>query len=154
MADVKPSPTKGKEEAKVSTKDINLPLSRIRTIMKSSPESEAIGNTALVVVTKAAEMFIQHMTREALKKSKKPTVLEYRDLAGVVNGNEKLEFLAAIIPRKITVREYKEILDNDSDSEFDSMASSSEEESSSGDESGSSEDVVEVSSDENEKKKK
>lgn len=46
----------------------------------------------------------------------------------MVNENDKLEFLLPIIPQKITVREYKEILSKESDGD------SSEEEEQSGEE--------------------
>lgn len=105
--------------------------------MKSSPHSENIGQDAVLVVAKATEMFITQLTLDAAANSRKFTLLEYRDLATVVNSTDKLEFLTAIIPKKITVKEYKEILENATDSEFDSLeSSSSDDESGSEDESG------------------
>lgn len=151
------SPEKAEDDGKISIKELNLPLSRIRTIMKSSPDADNIAQDALVLVCKAAEMFIQELSKEALKKSKKKNLLDYRDLAAVVEDDEsKLEFLSSIIPKKITVKEYKETADNGSSSEFDSNASTSEsgsdEESTSGDDDSESEgegsDVIELSSDE------
>lgn len=164
----KAAKTAGDDEIKVNKNGLNLPLARIKTIMKSSPDADSIAQDALVLVCKAAEMFIQELSREATKKSKKKTSLEYRDLAAVVEADDsKLEFLSSIIPKKITVREYKEIIANDSNSEFDSNASTSEEEESGSGESGSEEgsdegeeeeeeegqgsDVIELSSDEDNK---
>lgn len=120
-----------------------------------------------MLVCRAAEMFIQHMTKESHKKSKKPSFLEYKDLAAVVADDEKLEFLASIIPKKITVKEYKARLAEESSSEEGSCEDSDESES--GSESGSEEEseeeseaegdtedkngVIELSSDEEKDKK-
>uniref|UniRef100_A0A336MFI5 Chromatin accessibility complex protein 1 n=1 Tax=Culicoides sonorensis TaxID=179676 RepID=A0A336MFI5_CULSO len=110
----------------------HLPLARIRTIMKSAPDADMISQEALVVVCRAAEMFIQQLTKAAKEKSTKQNLLEYKDLANVVGSDEKLEFLASIIPKKITVREYKKRLAEDSSSDersYESTEESSEEES-------------------------
>ncbi|XP_063977042.1 chromatin accessibility complex 16kD protein [Diachasmimorpha longicaudata] len=121
-------------------KDLRLPMSRVKTIMKSSPHVESIAQDGLFLVTKATEMFVHFMSEEAHKQSKKSSCLDYKHLAEVVQTNETLEFLKEIMPRKITVRQFKQLMaekeaaersssdesstDSDSDSQSDSESSS------------------------------
>lgn len=160
--ETKQKPANNKESVAKDSKDNpnHLPLARIRTIMKSAPDADMISQEALVLVCRAAEMFIQQMTKESQKKSQKQNLLEYKDLAAVVAGDEKLEFLASIIPKKITVKEYKKRLAEDessTDASYeDSDASDSESETGSESESGESGDengTIELSS-EDEKEQK
>ncbi|XP_063700998.1 chromatin accessibility complex protein 1 [Culicoides brevitarsis] len=126
----KAAKTAGKQTSNNTSKDLNqLPLARIRTIMKSAPDADMISQEALMMVCRASEMFIQQMTKESHKKSQKPNLLEYKDLAAVVASNEKLEFLASIIPKKITVREFKKRLAEESSSDEGSVENSEESES-------------------------
>ncbi|XP_046735778.1 chromatin accessibility complex protein 1-like [Diprion similis] len=121
-------------------KDLHLPLSRVKTIMKSSPYVETVGQDCLFLVAKATELFIHHLTVEAHRQGNKSGSLDYKNLAEVVQTSETLEFLREIVPRKITVREFKEMMakknpvssdssssesssDSDSDSESDSTSS-------------------------------
>lgn len=161
----KSTPTKEKE-----SKDLNstqLPLARIRTIMKSAPDSDMIAQEALVLVCKAAEMFVQDVTKRATKQSKKANLLEYKDLAEVVAEDEKLEFLGSIIPKKITVKRYRELMDEDDSSsdgsneesddsgsdEEESGSGEEEEEESGGEDGQNDDDVVSISSDDKGKTK-
>lgn len=152
----KQKPNNNKESVTKDSKDNpnHLPLSRIRTIMKSAPDADMISQEALVLVSRAAEMFIQYMTKESHKKSQRQNLLEYKDLAAVVAGDEKLEFLASIIPKKITVKEYKKRLAEESSSDDgsneDSDESGSESESGSG--SGSEEESEEETGEEDNNK--
>ena len=45
------------------SKDVLLPLARVRTIMKSSPDVENIGQESLFLITKATELFIMYLTK-------------------------------------------------------------------------------------------
>lgn len=124
-------------------KDLHLPLSRVKTIMKSSPYVETVGQDCLFLVAKATELFIHHLTSEAHSQGNKGNSLDYKNLAEVIQTSETLEFLREIVPRKITVREFKEMMakknpvssdssssesssDSDSDSESDSTSSHEE----------------------------
>ncbi|XP_055380177.1 chromatin accessibility complex 16kD protein [Condylostylus longicornis] len=100
--------------------------SRIRTIMKSTDDTEKISTEGLHLMTKATEMFIQYLAKNSIKTN---TTLKYEHLSQLVNEQENLEFLLQIIPQKITVKEFNEIVNrNDKDSEESSSESSSEEE--------------------------
>ncbi|XP_014205605.1 chromatin accessibility complex protein 1-like [Copidosoma floridanum] len=114
-------------------KDLRLPISRVKTIMKSSPQVEAIGQDCLFSVAKATELFIHFLSEEAHRKSNKASTLDYKHLAEVVQTNDALEFLRETLPRKITVRQFKEMMaeknsesssDSDSDSQSDSESNS------------------------------
>ncbi|XP_058797874.1 chromatin accessibility complex 16kD protein [Phymastichus coffea] len=114
-------------------KELRLPISRVKTIMKSSPQVEAIGQDCLFLVAKATELFIHYLSEEAHKKSNKANSLDYKHLAEVVQTTDTLEFLREIMPRKITVRQFKEMMaarnaetssDSDSDSQSDSESNS------------------------------
>ncbi|XP_020720112.1 chromatin accessibility complex 16kD protein [Bombus vosnesenskii] len=114
-------------------KELRLPMSRVKTIMKSSPYVDTIGQDGLYLVTKATELFIHYLTEEAHLQNNKGNSLDYKHLAEVVQTNDTLEFLREIMPRKITVRQFKEMMaaknshssssesssDSDSDSESD-----------------------------------
>lgn len=61
--------------------------------------------------------------------------LEYKHIANVVQEDDTLDFLREIMPRKITVRQFKELMakkaakgDGDSESETESSSEESEEE--------------------------
>ncbi|XP_076656608.1 chromatin accessibility complex protein 1 [Halictus rubicundus] len=116
----------------VKIKELRLPMSRVKTIMKSSPYVDTIGQDGLYLVTKATELFIHYLTEEAHLQSNKGNFLDYKHLAEVVQTNDTLEFLREIMPRKITVKQFKEMMaaknshsssesssDSDSDSETD-----------------------------------
>ncbi|XP_039447956.1 chromatin accessibility complex protein 1 [Culex pipiens pallens] len=135
-------------------KATQLPIARIRTMMKTSPSIGQIAPDALFVVCRAAEMFIGYITKNAHKKGTK--ALDYKDLAAYVEGEDVLEFLVQILPKKITVREYKKLSAErkDEDDDDSSSSSSSESESSDGESgeegSGSDESGGEESADEQE----
>ncbi|XP_053675683.1 chromatin accessibility complex protein 1 [Anopheles nili] len=124
-----------------------LPMSRIRTVMKTSPDMGNINHEALFLMCRAAEMFIDHMAKGAHREGRK--TLEYRDLAQYVEDDDKLEFLLQILPKKVTVKEYKMMMskkpESDEDSETDEEESEKEEQD--------DDDVVEIVEDETEKAK-
>ncbi|RZF36917.1 hypothetical protein LSTR_LSTR004605 [Laodelphax striatellus] len=92
------------------SKETVLPLSRVRTIMKSSPDVENISQDSLPLVIRATELFIQHLSQMAYKVGKSKDSLEYNNLAEVVQTTDNMTFLREIMPRKITVKEFREIM--------------------------------------------
>ncbi|KAG6801290.1 chromatin accessibility complex protein 1 [Apis mellifera caucasica] len=134
-------------------KELRLPISRVKTIMKSSPYVDTIGQDGLYLVTKATELFIHYLTEEAHLQSNKGNFLDYKHLAEVVQTNDTLEFLREIMPRKITVRQFKEMMaaknshssssenssDSDSDSESDTDSCSDSDDRKADDNSSNSE---------------
>ncbi|KYN32350.1 Chromatin accessibility complex protein 1 [Trachymyrmex septentrionalis] len=131
------------QSSSVKLKELRLPISRVKTIMKSSPSVDTVGQDGLFLVTKATELFIHYLTEEAHMQSNKGPSLDYKHLAEIVQTNDTLEFLREIMPRKITVRQFKEMMaakepnsssssesssdsDSDSDSDTDSCSDSDE----------------------------
>jgi len=90
-----------------------LPLARVKTIMKSSPDVESISADALYYVTKAAEFFVEHLAQEIFENCDKKKDLTYSGLADIVQEDESMEFLKEMVPRKITFQEYEELMKKD-----------------------------------------
>jgi len=85
----------GKSPCKARPNDgtLILPLARIKTIMKSSPDVENISSDALYHVTKATELFVEHLIQEIYSHHPKASELNYAGLADVVQTQDSLEFL-------------------------------------------------------------
>lgn len=86
------------------------------------------------VVCAAAELFIKQLAKDAYELDNRG-ILTYKNLATYVQSDEKLDFLHNVVPKKITVREYKKIIAEEKVPNFDSEGS----DESSSDESGSEE---------------
>lgn len=132
-----------------------LPMSRIRTVMKTSPDMGNINPEALFLMCRSAEMFIEYMAKGAHRQGKKS--LEYKDLAKCVEEDDNLEFLSQILPKKITVKEYKTLMakkrdtDDDTDSEEEADEESGNEEANADDDDDDDDDdVVEIVDDDDE----
>lgn len=78
--------------------------------MKSSSDVENVSKESSVIMSKAAEIFINTLTKEGYKMSNDAKRLDYKHLASVVHQDEKYNFLRDILPKKITVLEFKEIM--------------------------------------------
>lgn len=94
----------------MESKKQGFPASRIRMIMRSSPEVSCIGQDAVQITTKAAEQFVAFLAREAFKHSKDHKTVEYSDIATVVDTQDRLDFLNDIIPQKIKYKDYLKLL--------------------------------------------
>lgn len=113
-------------------KTTHLTLTRIHTIMKSCSDVDTVGREATTLMCKAAEHFIRTLSEEAYKHADGKK-LDYKHLTQVVHNSDKYEFLAEILPKKITVLEYKKILarkqrEANSEDEEEEAPSSSEDE--------------------------
>ena len=76
-------------------------------------------------------MLIQQLAQKSFKLCTDKKNLNYKQLAEYVQDESTLEFLHQIVPKKITVKEFRKIMENpssSSDSNSDSSESSSEEE--------------------------
>jgi len=87
-----------------------LSLSRVKTIMKSSPDAENVSQESVYLVTKATELFIKYMVQEAYKQSNSAKTLEYKHVSELVQTREVLAFLREIVPRKCSIRDIQENL--------------------------------------------
>lgn len=93
----------------------------------------------VIFIFKFQELFVTDLAKRAYKNTK-GHMLEYKHIAEVVQEDDTLDFLREIMPRKITVRQYKELMarkaargdrSDDDSSEESSEGESSEESSSS-----------------------
>ncbi|XP_031636483.1 chromatin accessibility complex protein 1-like [Contarinia nasturtii] len=122
-----------------------LPTNKVRTIMKSCGDPSAfLSKESVLVVTKAAELFISYLTQQTHKRCSHKKDLNYNDLSSFVQEEEKLEFLHQIVPKKITVKEFRDILERGSESESESEEATSDEEENSDEEMEDEEDMDEA----------
>ncbi|XP_036293412.1 chromatin accessibility complex protein 1 [Pipistrellus kuhlii] len=91
---------------------VSLPLSRIRVIMKSSPEVSSINQEALVLTAKATELFVQDLATYSYRhgSGKEKRALTYHDLSNTAEESETFQFLADILPKKILASKYLKML--------------------------------------------
>lgn len=112
---------------------VSLPLSRIRVIMKSSPEVSSINQEALMLTAKATELFVQHLATCSYRHGggKEKKALTYNDLSNTAEESETFQFLADILPKKILASKYlkmlKEKRDEDEEEDDDSDDSDDDE---------------------------
>ncbi|XP_037022623.1 chromatin accessibility complex protein 1 [Artibeus jamaicensis] len=91
---------------------VSLPLSRIRVIMKSSPEVSSINQEALMLTAKATELFVQYLATYSYRhgRGKEERALTYNDLSNTAEESETFQFLADILPKKILASKYLKML--------------------------------------------
>ncbi|KAM4549823.1 chromatin accessibility complex protein 1 [Fundulus diaphanus] len=119
MAQTNPGKDSQASEAK---KIISLPTSRVRLIMKSSPDVSSINQDALFLTTKATELFVQHLALTSFNNGagREANSLDYSDLAKTAEETDTFHFLTDILPKKILARDYLESLEQlqDEDADF------------------------------------
>ncbi|XP_006879512.1 PREDICTED: chromatin accessibility complex protein 1 [Elephantulus edwardii] len=119
MADVIVGKEKGGEQRLVS-----LPLSRIRVIMKSSPEVSSINQEALMLTAKATELFVQYLATYSYRhgSGKEKKSLTYSDLSNTAEESETFQFLTDILPKKILASKCLKMLKEKSEVDEDENA--------------------------------
>ncbi|GAB1610723.1 DNA polymerase epsilon subunit 4-like [Argonauta hians] len=78
-----------------SDKLVKLPISRIRKIIKLDPDVSLASQEAMIVLSKATELFVQYVSREASNytfQGKRKT-LQRKDLDVAVERTDTLAFL-------------------------------------------------------------
>ena len=88
---------KPKENSDIDSQVVTLPLARVKTIMKSSPDVSNISQESLFLIAKSTELFIHHLTKKALERSPDKNNVEYRALADFVNGEDTMQFLQVTV---------------------------------------------------------
>jgi chromatin accessibility complex protein 1 len=82
------------KEAGTATESL-IPLQRIKTIMKSSPEITQINSNVLYLVGKATELFIEEFTKNSFKQQKNvKNELNYENIATLVTEDDRFQFLS------------------------------------------------------------
>ncbi|XP_040573938.1 chromatin accessibility complex protein 1 [Lepeophtheirus salmonis] len=94
----------------LDVKNTNLPLTRVRRIMKSSPDVGNISRETLYLITKATEKFISFLANDSLCNGPNKSQIEYEDLVNTVQNQRSLEFLRFILPKKMKFSEYLDML--------------------------------------------
>ncbi|KAL9961494.1 hypothetical protein ACROYT_G030445 [Oculina patagonica] len=87
-----------------------LPVARIKTIMKSSPDLPSFSQDSVFLVTKATELFIDYLAVTAHKQESDSKQLTYKGLSKVVEEDDALQFLGDIVPPKVLVKDFMESL--------------------------------------------
>ncbi|KAI6864052.1 hypothetical protein KC338_g5641 [Hortaea werneckii] len=94
------------------TGTVSLPLARVKKIIATDPDVSACSNNAAFVITVATEMFLQHLVEQSyniVKSERKPRRnIQYRDVANAVARVENLEFLADVVPKTMTMKQFKQ----------------------------------------------
>ncbi|XP_061463016.1 chromatin accessibility complex protein 1 isoform X2 [Rhineura floridana] len=111
---------------------VSLPLSRIRVIMKSSPEVSSINPDAIFLTAKATELFVQYLAMHSYKhgQGKNSKSLTYSDLSRTAEKSETFQFLADILPKKILASKYLKMLEREKEGEEEEEEESEDEEAS------------------------
>jgi histone H3/H4 len=92
-----------REDEEKTTK-LQLPLARVRKIIKSDPDVKKISNDASILIAHSTELFIHFILREGYQITTDDgrKTLQYKDLAMSVQENEVLDFLLDVIPQRQT----------------------------------------------------
>ncbi|CRG90630.1 hypothetical protein PISL3812_07674 [Talaromyces islandicus] len=89
-----------------------LPLSRIKKIIQLDEDIAQCSHNATFLIAIATELFIQYIAEQGynvVKSERKPRkTIQYKDLATAVSRIDNLEFLADVIPKTTTYRQFKE----------------------------------------------
>jgi len=98
---------KQKEEVEkaVDFKNNDLPLARIKKIMKAEEGVSMISAEAPILFAKACEMFIMELTTRSWANTglNKRRTLQKSDIASTVSSNEVFDFLVDIVPKEKTM---------------------------------------------------
>ncbi|KAG8547210.1 hypothetical protein GDO81_028841 [Engystomops pustulosus] len=89
-------PTHKGEMAGTESRLVSLPLSRIRLIMKSSPDVSCINPDALIITAKATELFVKYLASYSYKHGtgKESNTLTYDDLSSTAEESDTFQFLS------------------------------------------------------------
>ncbi|XP_077349508.1 chromatin accessibility complex protein 1 [Lithobates pipiens] len=131
------------ERRVVESRLVVLPQSRIRVIMKSSPDVSSINPDALLLTTKATELFVKYLASYSYKHGTgmKDNTLSYDDLSDTAENSETFGFLSDILPKKILASEYlKMVSKEDKDGTLDEAEEEEEEEEEEGEDEDKEED--------------
>jgi len=96
--------------------NLNLPVLRIKMIMKSCPNIESVNQETLQIVAKATELFIAHLAKQSHARGESENRLDYESLSTIVASDSNFEFLMETVPKKVTWSECKEMMETKSNS--------------------------------------
>ena len=78
---------------------VQLPLNRVRMMIKSDPDVSIVGQESLMVIAKATEMFIAYVARESYTQTlqAKRKTIQKRDFDACIPPRDELAFLEGTI---------------------------------------------------------
>ena len=76
-------------------KHVQLPLTRVRMMIKTDPDVNIVGQEALMVIAKATEMFIAYVARETYTQTlqAKRKTIQKKDFDACIPLRDELSFL-------------------------------------------------------------
>ncbi|KAL4865472.1 hypothetical protein BDV12DRAFT_148917 [Aspergillus spectabilis] len=112
MMPAKDTKSASRADAPEITGQSSLPIARIKKIIQLDDDIVQCSSNATFVVAMATELFIQYLTEQGhnvVKSERKPRkTIQYKDLATAVSRIDNLEFLADVIPKTTTYKQFKE----------------------------------------------
>ncbi|KAM0685655.1 CCAAT- binding transcription factor component [Conglomerata obtusa] len=96
---------KSANEDKMSTREFNLPLARIKRLMKVEEEVKMVASEVPILFSKVTEKFVEELTARAWinTEENKRRILQKIDLGAAVKTSDMFDFLIYIIPRSETM---------------------------------------------------
>ncbi|RXK40568.1 hypothetical protein M231_02220 [Tremella mesenterica] len=84
-----------------------FPISRVKRIAKTDKELDMMTGEATFMISVATEYFIKHFMEEGYTKARldKRRIVNYKDMAAVVQRSEEFDFLRDVIPMPIPISE-------------------------------------------------
>uniref|UniRef100_A0A1I7ZLA5 CBFD_NFYB_HMF domain-containing protein n=1 Tax=Steinernema glaseri TaxID=37863 RepID=A0A1I7ZLA5_9BILA len=99
--------TRTTSESSTGGDDLLLPLSRVKAIVNQQPDTVAINEKGLYAMTKATEMFVTQLVKDALTEAKDKSSLEYDDISAYVQSHRKYSYLQQFLPPRMKVKEVR-----------------------------------------------
>ncbi|CAH7681432.1 histone-fold-containing protein, partial [Phakopsora pachyrhizi] len=81
-------------------KDSQIPLARIKKLLKTDPEIRMIANEVIVLLDKACQIFVNEITVRAflVATSSNRRTINTSDIASAVSQSDMFDFLIDIVP--------------------------------------------------------
>ncbi len=93
----------GSSGAILETKSlVDLPIARVKRIMKSDVDVKLISPEAVLLVAKASELLLEHLAEESSRHMSNDNrkMLQYRDMVQAVKECDVFDFLEDIVPER------------------------------------------------------
>lgn len=105
---------KAAADEKIFLKDLNLPLARIKRLMKVEEGVRMVASEVPVLFSMITEKFIEELTLRAWinTEENKRRILQKSDLTAAVKTSEMFDFLVYIVPRNDLSRPFNHLVPN------------------------------------------
>ncbi|KAM0676951.1 hypothetical protein BDAP_002544 [Binucleata daphniae] len=92
------------DEAKIDgmqSKDINLPLARIKRLMKVEEEVKMVANDVPILFSKVTEKFVEELTLRAWYNTEhnRRRILQRNDISAAAKTSDVFDFLIYVVPK-------------------------------------------------------